>query len=357
MEYYVNEHIKNTERIFPGQGRYDYFRYDMNENPEGLPKEFVDSVLQEITPEFLSVYPEPDRFLNKYAAFIHADYMNLVATNGSDMAIRYLLETFGEKGKEVVTVTPSFEMYWVNCSILGLKHVPVSYESDMTIKTENIIRAITEDTRIVVLVNPNNPIGNVYSEDEFKAIVSCAREKGAVVIVDEAYHYFYPNTFVEYALKEDNVIILRTFSKLFSLAACRLGVIVSNPTIIHFVKNAKLTFDANAIALLFAERLIDHPELITELIETEQQGKAYVMGELQKRGYECRKCHGNYFFVKPNHPANEVAEQLKERKKVLVHPYANTLLKDYLRVSTGSVKAMQVFLEAFLETDLRTDNR
>ena len=133
MNYYVNEHIKNTERVFPGQGRYGYLRYDMNENPEGLPKDFVDSVLKEITPEFLTIYPEPDKFLNKYADFIGAKYENVLTTNGSDMAIRYLLETFGEKGKEVVTVSPSFEMYWVNCSILGLKHVPVEYKPDLTI--------------------------------------------------------------------------------------------------------------------------------------------------------------------------------------------------------------------------------
>ena len=60
------------------------------------------------------------------------------------MAIRYLLETFGEKGKEVVTVSPSFEMYWVNCSILGLKHVLVDYEKDLTIKIEKILDAISD---------------------------------------------------------------------------------------------------------------------------------------------------------------------------------------------------------------------
>ena len=318
MNYYVDEHIKNTKRVFPGQGRYDYLRYDMNENPEGLPKEFVDSVLQEITPEFLSVYPEPDKFLNKYASFIHAQYENVLATNGSDMAIRYLLETFGEEGKEVVTVAPSFEMYWVNCSILGLKHVPVAYESDMSIKTENIVNAISE---------------------------------GAIVIVDEAYHYFYPNTFMEYALKGENVVILRTFSKLLSLAACRIGVIISNPRIIQYVKNAKLTFDVNSVALLFAEKILDHPELIAELIETEKAGKSYALKELQKKGYEYRDCEGNYFLVKPRHPAQEVAEALRSRKKILVHTFSNELLKDYLRISTGSRKAMEVFVEAFFETD------
>ena len=131
--YYVNEDIKNCVRVFPEQGRYDYARYDMNENPEGLPKDFVDSVVKEITPEFLATYPEPDKFLNKYADYLNVKYENLLTTNGSDMAIRYVLEVFGEKGKEVVTVSPTFEMYWVNCCLLGLKHVPVQYENDLTI--------------------------------------------------------------------------------------------------------------------------------------------------------------------------------------------------------------------------------
>ena len=323
MKYYVDEHIKNTVRVFPEQGRYGYHRYDMNENPEGLPKKFVDSVLQEITPEFLAIYPEPDRFLHKYADFIGAAYENVLTTNGSDMAIRYLLETFGEEGKEVVTVSPSFEMYWVNCSILGLKHVPVSYEPDLTIRIEKILEAISENTRVVVLLNPNNPVGNVYTEEELERVIERAKEVGAVVIVDEAYH----------------------------LAACRLGVIISNPEIIHYVKNARLTFDANSIALLFAERILERPDLIEDLIRTEKEGKAWILKELEKAGYECRDCRGNFIFVKPRHAAKETADRLAKEKKVLVHPYGNELLKDYLRVSVGSVNAMKLFLDAFLEID------
>lgn len=351
--YYVDEHIKNTNRVFPQQGRYDYLRYDMNENPEGLPKEFVDSVLKEITPEFLSIYPEPDRFLNKYAAYIGASYENVVAVNGSDMGIRYLLETFGEKGKDVVTVAPSFEMYWVNCSILGLHHVPVAYEPDMTISIDKILDVITENTRIVVLLNPNNPIGNVYTEDELEKVIEKTKKVGAIVIIDEAYHYFYPNTFLKYALNEENVVLLRTFSKLFSIAACRLGIVISNSQIIHYVKNAKLTFDANAIALLFAERILDHPEMIEQLIETEKEGKAYTLAELTKHGYETRDCRGNFIFVTPKHQATEVAQKLETEKKILVKSYGNEMLKKYLRISVGSKDAMERFLTAFFEIDER----
>lgn len=346
MKVHVNKFIENTVRIFPEQGRYGKLRYDMNENPEGLPKEFVDSVLKEITPEFLAIYPEPDRLLRKYANFIGVQFENLMCTNGSDMAIRYLLETFGEVGKEVVTVAPSFEMYWVNCNILGYKHVPVAYEPDLTLKIEKVLEAINENTRIVVLLNPNNPVGNVYTDEEFEAVQKRAEEVGAVVIVDEAYHYFYDKTFLNKALQKRNVVVLRTFSKLMSLAACRLGVIIANPELIHYVKNARLTFDVNSIALLFAERLIEHPEIIGDLIRKQQEGKDWLMAELKTHGYWCRDCRGNFIFIKPKRDVHEVAKLLEERN-VLVHPYGNPLLKDYIRVSTGSKDAMAKFLSAF----------
>ncbi len=353
MEYYVDEHIKNTERVFPAQGRYDKKRYDMNENPEGLPKEFVDEVLKEITPEFLSIYPEPDKFLHKYADFLGngVKFENVVATNGSDMTIRYVLETFGEKGKDVVTVSPSFEMYWVNCSILGLNHVPVTYEDDLTISIDKIIGAMSEDTRVVVLLNPNNPIGNVYSDEDVEKVITKAKEVGAIVVIDEAYHYFCEKTFLKYAMSEDNVIVLRTFSKLMSLAACRLGIAIGHPQLIHYIKNGKLTFDANSIALLFAERLIERPEIVQDLIRIEREGKAHILKRLEEEGYEARRCDGNFIFVKPKRDAKELAKDLEEKYDVLVHAYGNPLLKDFIRVTTGSKESMDIFLEAFLAAD------
>lgn len=350
MKVHINPFIEKTVRVFPPQGRYGKLRYDMNENPEGLPEEFVDLVLKEITPEFLAIYPEPDRFLRKYADFVGVEFDNLMCTNGSDMAIRYLLETFGEVGKEVVTVAPSFEMYWVNCNILGYKHVPVAYEPDLTLKIENVVAAINENTRIVVLLNPNNPVGNVYSVEEFELVRKRAEEVGALVVVDEAYHYFYSKTFLKDALASSNVVVLRTFSKLMSLAAVRLGVIIGNPELIRCVRNARLTFDANSVALLFAERLMDRPDVIDGLIKTQQEGKDWLLFELDKMGYWCKDCMGNFIFIKPKHDAHEVSGRL-EKMNVLVHPYGNSLLKDFIRVSTGSKVAMEKFFKAFREAD------
>ncbi len=349
--YFVNEDIKNTERVFPDQNRYGLQRFDMNENPEGLPKEFVDSVLAKITPEFLSIYPEPDRFLKKYADYVGVNFENVMATNGSDQGIRYLLQTFGEKGKNVVTVSPSFEMYWVNCNILGYKHVPVPYHDDMTIDIEDILNAIDLDTRIVVLLNPNNPVGNIYTDEEVTKVIEKAREVGAVVIIDEAYHYFYDVTFLNKTKEYDNVVILRTFSKLFSIAACRLGVMIANEQLIHYVKNAKLTFDVNAIALLFGESIVDNPEIEKYLIATEKEGKAYCLNSLKEKGYFTKDCKGNFIFIKPNTDAHKIAKKLADNHKVIIKTFGKGMLRDYIRVSTGSKKSMEIFLKAFYEED------
>lgn len=353
MSYYVDPDIKNMIRIFPQQGRYDYHRFDMNENPSGLDAEFVESVKKEITPEFLAVYPEPDRFLEKYTEFVGNGVKreNVTATNGSDTAIRYILQTFGERGKKVVTVVPSFEMYWVNCKLLGLVHTSVAYEKDLTIKIEKIIDAIDDDTRIVVLLNPNNPVGNAYTEEEARRVIEAAKKHNAVVVIDEAYHYFYDKTFLKFALEEDNVILLRTFSKLMSLAAVRLGVIISNPEIIKYINNLKLTFDVNSIALLFGERILERPELVEKLIEIEKAGKEFVLSELKKQGYWAKDCLGNFIFVKPKHDAKEVTRRLEKEKKILVHAYGAGILEDLIRVSVGSKDDMKIFLDAFLEID------
>lgn len=348
--YYVNEDIKNCVRVFPEQGRYDYARYDMNENPEGLPQEFVDEVLKEITPEFLSTYPEHDKFREMYADYIGVKPENIAVTNGSDMGIRFIMEVFAEKGSSVVTVAPSFEMYWVNCSMLGLKHVPVSYEPNLTMDVNKIVAAIDETTDIVVLLNPNNPIGTVYTEEEARRVIERAAEVGAVVIVDEAYHYFYRHTFLPFIHEYENVVVLRTFSKLFSLASVRMGMMIADEKLIGYARKSMPSFEVNAIALKFGEHLMQHTELIEALMNAEAEGKAYLLEELTKYGYETVPSHGNFIFILPKKPAQEVAQALRERK-ILIKTFGNEFLKNYVRISTGSKKAMKYFLDAFLEAD------
>lgn len=349
--YYVNEEIKNCVRVFSEEGRGEYLRMDMNENPEGLPKSFVDSVLAEITPEFLATYPEPGHFCRKYAALLGVKPEQICATSGSDTAIRYIMETFVRKGGKVVTVTPTFEMYRVYCNMYGYEHVGVPYDSEFRISVEDILRTIDERTDLVVLLNPNNPIGRAFAEDEVRAVAEKAKQCGAVMVIDEAYHYFYPNTFIRLIDEYDHLLLLRTFSKLFSLAGCRLGAVIGSTQLVEYINHVRSSAEVNSVALLFGERLMDHPELIEELIRIEKDGRRYLIGELDKRGYDYHDQDGNFLFILPKTDASQLAKRLKEEYRILIKTYGNPLLGKYIRISTGSRDAMGKFLEAFLAAD------
>ncbi|MBQ8814162.1 MAG: histidinol-phosphate aminotransferase family protein [Lachnospiraceae bacterium] len=349
--YYVNEDIKNCFRIFSEEGRSAYLRMDMNENPEGLPGDFVDSVLAEITPEYLATYPEPGHFCRKYAKQLGIRPEQVCATSGSDTAIRYIMETFVGRGHKVVTVTPTFEMYRVYCNMYGYEHVGVPYDSKFQISVEDILNTIDERTDLVALLNPNNPIGRAFTEDEVRTIMDKVTACGAVMVIDEAYHYFYPNTFIKLIDEYDNLLLLRTFSKMYSIAGCRLGAVIGCEQLIEYINHVRSSAEVNTVALLFGERLIDHPEVLDELIRTEREGRKYLIDELEKHGYTCHNQDGNFLFIEPKSDSAQLAQRLKDDYKVLIKRYGNPLLSKYIRISTGSKAAMSRFLEAFLAAD------
>lgn len=114
---------------------------------------------------------------------------------------------------------------------------------------------------------------------------------------------------------------------------------------------SRATFEANAVALKFAERIIEQTELVKYLIERENRGKKYILDELSQRGYETKDGLGNYIFIKTHKMPSEVAGILKGREKILVKTFSSPLLKDYIVVSVGSEKAMRFFVEKYLEID------
>ena len=347
---YVKECVRDVVRIGGRQGRAEFLRLDMNENPEGLPEEFVNQIKEELTPEFFSTYPEPEKFLKILADYLGVQRENVCVTNGSDMAIRDLFEVFGRPGSSVLTVAPTFEMYRVNCWIFGLNHKPVMYNPDFTLDFDKVLEAITEEVSIVSVLNPNNPIGTVYTDEQLDAIAKKAKEVGALVIVDEAYHYFYDKTFLNKIFEHDNVVLIRTFSKLFSVAAVRLGFIVGPEELIRYVSNVRPTFDTNAPALKFGEKILQEPELCEKLVAIEKEGREYLLNSLEEHGYEYFARNGNYAFIKTKTPVPQVKERLEE-KKILIKTYGQEMLKDYIRISTGSRKVMEQFTKALYEVD------
>ena len=158
-------------------------------------------------------------------------------------------------------------MFQVYSEMYGRNFVKVPYNYDLTMDVENIINALTDDTQLLILLNPNNPMGNVYTADEFEHILSAAKDKEITVLIDEAYHYFYPETFIKYALNEEHIFVTRTFSKLFSMAGCRLGYVAGWADGVKMVQKLCTPHNTNAFAMLFAEKVLETPGVLDDLIE------------------------------------------------------------------------------------------
>lgn len=350
--YYLDENIKDLVRIFDQNERKDYLRLDLNENPGGLPQEFIDSVLRKVTPQFVAQYPETHHFSEVVAEHIGTDISHICITNGSAEAIRYVIQAFTSVNGKVVGVVPSYFMFQVYSEMYGRNFVKVPYNDDLSISIENILAELTEDTQMLILMNPNNPMGNVYNDEEFEILFRTCQDKEITLLIDEAYHYFYPKTFIKYALNNRRVLVTRTFSKLFSMAGCRLGYVAGVPEDIKYVQKYCTPHNTNAFAMKFAEDILTTPGMLDRLIEKFTEGRKYLIDTLDQYGYRHKGEAGNFLFIESKTDAQIIVDRMKAEKKILIKTYANIGEFRYcLRVSIGEKKYMEKFIAALLELD------
>ena len=350
--YYTDSKIESLYRIFDQNERKDYLRLDLNENPGGLPQEFINKVLKEVTPQFVAQYPETLHFTEVLAKFLGTDISHLCLVNGSAEGIRYIIQAFTSPNGRIVGVVPSYFMFQVYSEMYGRNFVKVPYNKDLTMDVNNILKELTEDTQLLILLNPNNPMGNVYSENEFEQIMKVANEKEITVLIDEAYHYFYPGTFINYAFNHEHVFVTRTFSKLFSMAGCRLGYVVGWPEGVKAVQNLCTPHNTNAFAMKFAEKVIETPGVLQSLIDKFNEGRKWLIGTLDANGYAHKGEAGNYIFIKTKTDAETIVARMKAEKKILIKSYPNVgEFGTCLRVSIGEKKYMEQFVKALVELD------
>ncbi|MBQ3557914.1 MAG: histidinol-phosphate aminotransferase family protein [Agathobacter sp.] len=348
---YINPYLKKIQRFKDHEDREGFLGLDMNENPVGLPEEFVEKVIEKIDAKRIAAYPRKDELQELIAQREGLKSENITITNGSDEAIKLLYEAFSHEGANVVMVSPTFEMYRIYAEMFGVQIKRIEYSKDFSLSIEDLLDAIDENTDIVALLNPNSPIGGIYSDEEFERMIQKAKENDAVVCIDEAYYPFGVETKVDFVKKHDNVIVLRTFSKLFSLAGVRVGYAIANEGVIRYMENAQGTYNVNTIGLLFAEELLKTPGMLEKLLEIEEEGKNHLVSELERNSYEYFAKYGNYVLIKTKKNPEYVAEELR-KEKILIKTYGNDLLKDWIRVTTANKDIMDKFVKQFIKIDL-----
>ena len=243
-------------------------KLNANENPYGLLDKIIEEILRKAKNLEYSRYPNANsvKLSEAVSSFWGLTRDNIVIGNGSDELIDYLIKAFSEKGRRVITTAPSFAMYKIYSIISGSNfiQIPLS-QSDFSLNVDKILEeAKKEDSSIVFLAYPNAPTGNYFVEDK---IIKIIEESGCLVVVDEAYYEFGKKTFVPFISRYDNLVILRTFSKAYSIASLRMGYLLSNPEIINEIRKVKSPFNVNAFSQLAAQVVFKNKEVLKDSIE------------------------------------------------------------------------------------------
>ena len=267
VSYSLNEKIKDLKPYDPIQGEYQ-IRLDANESFLSVPNEILEQFHTSVNQIAFNRYPDP--YANATITAFGRHYgvkSNLVtAGNGSDELIQVIMSAFLMKGDRVLTLSHDFSMYRFYTSIVEAECIEVPKNEDLTINVDNVIETANEkQVRMIIFSNPCNPTSLGLCKDEVRRLI---RSVNALVILDEAYMDFWDQSLLQEAESYDNLIILRTCSKAFGMAAVRLGFAVANQTLTNAIRAVKSPYNVNTVTQAFGAAVLNQKELTDKAIIT-----------------------------------------------------------------------------------------
>lgn len=332
-----------TYQIF-NSGRTKKIRLDLNENAWGCSPEVLEA-LQNLSPEDISLYPAYEKFLSQIADHYRIGTENVIISNGADDSIRCLFDCFVEEGDEIILPVPNYGMFDIYGRIRGAKIIEILYNENFSFPSENVLSTIAAKTKLIVIVNPANPLGTVISEKDLLQILEKASD--SMVLLDETYWHFVQKSYVHLIKKYKNLIIVQTFSKAYGLTGLRLGILFSAEENIQNLTKVNLPFAVNTIALKAGSAALADQKFIQQVVENVRAETRFLRQELNKLGIETRSCQTNFLLLRVGTSADKIYHDLQNRNILVRNLNKYPLLEGYLRISIGRREDNQKFLEAF----------
>jgi histidinol-phosphate aminotransferase len=349
----IKQHLASLNRVKnPAQTRAGCLRLDKNESALELPQEIVDKFKAAITPELLTIYPELDPLTDKLAAWLGCTRQNIYLASGSDPAIKALFELFVAPGDTVLLPAPTYQMMVVYCRMFQAKLVEAHFKPGLELKIEEVIALMKEHKpKLVCLANPNSPTGTAFSRADILKIVEAAAAQNTVILIDEAYFHFHPETVVDVIGKYPNLAISRTFSKAVGLAAVRLGFIAAHEEMIQGLNKVRPMYEANGLAAKFSEIMLDNMDVVEKNVKAMREGKKVLVEALDGMGLKHYPSYSNFVVVEAGSPerGRQIIKLLREKKILISGDIAHPSMSSCIRIGVGSPAQMKRFLEAFRE--------
>jgi histidinol-phosphate aminotransferase len=341
-----NEHLKSiyrtSERMPERRGR---VHMDLNERVTPFEPAIQAQLLAQIQPELLCHYPDASPLYERLARHLALPEEMLYITPGSDAAIRLLFQAYLRPGDRVVFPQPTFAMYEVYSKIFQATPRTVPYVRGQALAVQELQRLLAERPRILAVANPDQPTGSVLSREQLVALADAARDSATLFIIDEAYYPFYPETAIELVRSYDNVVVLRTFSKVGGLAGLRVGYLAANPAIVDAVTRVRGSFEVNTIAIALACYLLDHPDITQGHRQQIEQGREVLRRMAAELGLGFPACPANFQLLQFPGLAStgELAAELAARGYLVKGGFSAACVSDCIRVTLAGPELMSRF--------------
>ena len=337
--------IDNIYRLSTSSNsRLDQIRLDKNERADAHLSFFFNKLKDNITSDLISAYPEFDKIYKKLSKKLKVNANNIVFTAGSDQAIKNTFELFYKKNKEVITIDPTFAMVDIYCKIFRTKQIKIGYDNNLKLRLKDIYGAINKNTSLVILANPNSPTGTVITKRDLIKIIKKAKKYNAKVLLDEAYHEFSTYNFSSKIKDYNNLIIIRTFSKIFGLAGLRAGYVLSNKEIIKKYFAIKPMYEINSIAVKALELILSNQKFINVYLKEMREGEEYAKIFCKKNNFKFIKCHANFFHIYFNHDPKKIQNYLLKKKILIKGGPGVDNFEKYLRISFAKKSTISLIL-------------
>lgn len=314
-------------------------KLDANEGNKDLFKDLIKDIGDDF---YLNLYPDDNYTQLKEAIvnYIGCKIENISVGNGSSELLDLCVKTFVDTNELILSLDPTFSMYSIYAKIVNSRYIGAGEGNDFIINVNDVIKSIKENNpKLTIICNPNNPTGTTIKRDDVLRIV---KSTDNVVIVDEAYMEFSNESVVDEIENYDNLIVVKTMSKAFSMAGIRTGYLIANEELVKTIEKVRPPYNLNSISALLATKALKQKDKMLSYVENLKVEREKIYEKLIDMGVKAYKSGANFVFFSSK--VDNLAEKLIDND-VLIRKFGGKL-DNYYRVTVGSPKENEAFLNA-----------
>ncbi|CAH1194333.1 Histidinol-phosphate aminotransferase [Paenibacillus auburnensis] len=341
---------KPIEEVKKELGLDEVIKLASNENPYGASPSAKAAIIADLDNLFL--YPDGSAadLTAALASHLGVQSDNIIFGCGSDEIIALIARAFFLPGDETIMADQTFSVYKSNADIESAVTIEVPLV-DGTHDLDGMLARVTERTKVIWICNPNNPTGTIVPEEALVKFLN-AVPAGVMVVLDEAYFEYVTDPSYSDGIRlldqYPNLVVLRTFSKIYGLAALRIGYGVASPQIINLINKVREPFNTSRLAQAGALAALADQDYVEECRRLNSEGIVQLEGEFKRLGLKSFPAHGNFIMVDVRKPATEVFDALL-RLGIIVRA-GHRLYPTCIRVTVGSAEQNKSFITALEQT-------